>query len=94
MLPRHDDPRRGWQSRRRISLITCATKTSEFPKQTRRSVIFLMRADVLTDYLHLNGGTGGTLLAPRGGVGGGTSARAEGADYKVAFISWRVARLR
>lgn len=67
MLPRHDDPRRGWQSRRRISLITCATKTSEFPKQTRRSVIFLMRADVLTDYLHLNGGTGGMLLTPRGG---------------------------
>lgn len=90
MLPRHDDPRRGWQSRRRISLITCATKTFEFPKQTRRSVIFLMRADVLTDYLHLNGGTGGMLLTPRGG----TSARAESADYKVAFISWRVVRLR
>lgn len=87
MLPRHDDPRRGWQSRRRISLITCATKTSEFPKQTRRSVIFLMQADVLTDYLHLNGGTGGTLLTPRGGVGGGRLR-----ELKAPIIKWLLSR--
>lgn len=80
MLPRHDDPSRRWQSRRGISLITCATKTSEFPKQTRHSVIFLIRADVLTDYLHLKGGTGGMLLTPRG-----TSVRAESAGYEVDF---------
>lgn len=67
MLPRPDDPRRGWRSHRGISLIACATKPSEFPKQTCRSVIFLIGADVLTDYLHLKGGSGGMLLTPWGG---------------------------
>lgn len=88
MLPRHDDPRRGWQSRGGISLITPATKTSEFPKQTRHSVIFLIRADVLTDYLQLKGVNGGLLLTPRG-----MSARAESAGCKVAFIMCRASCL-